>query len=183
MTTLDTDSQRPIDVQPQELQARLDRGDTVLVDVREPFEHQAERIAGAALMPLGQLDPEGLRQRYPGKQIIFHCAGGKRSAKACSVFSEGHAEPTHHLAGGIEAWKQAGLPTITPTKAGPISVMRQVQITAGSLVVLGLALGWSVTPWFYLLSAFVGCGLVFAGVTGFCGMAKLLALMPWNKTS
>jgi len=69
--------------------------------------------------------------------------------------------------------------TQKPKKAG-IPVMRQVQITAGSLVVLGVALA-AVSPWFLALSAFVGCGLVFAGATGWCGMAKLLALMPWNK--
>lgn len=174
---------KPVDVRPAELQARLSGDDVVLMDVREPFEHSAERIEGAVPMPLGQLDPEALREKYPGKQIIFHCAGGKRSAKACAAFAEGQSEPTCHLVGGIEAWKQAGLPTLKPSKAGAISVMRQVQIASGSLVVLGLLLGYFVAEPFYLLSAFVGCGLVFAGVSGFCGMAKLLAAMPWNKTA
>ena len=170
-----------IDLQPAELRSRLEQGGVVLVDVREPFEHRAERIEGAVPMPLGQFDPDALRERYAGQQIIFHCAGGKRSAKACQRFdAEG---PTHHLSGGIEAWKQAGLPTLKPTKAGPIPVMRQVQITAGSLVVTGLALGYFVATPFYLLSAFIGCGLVFAGVSGWCGMAKLLARMPWNRSA
>eukprot|EP00752_Nemacystus_decipiens_P016621 g14861.t1 len=172
---------KPMDHQPAEVQARLAQGGAVLIDVREPFEHQAERIEGAVPMPLGQLDPESIRSQYPGKQVLFHCAGGKRSAKACQQYDPGG--PTHHLAGGIEAWKQAGLPTLKPGKAGTIPVMRQVQITAGSLVVLGLVLSYALHEGFILLSAFVGCGLVFAGVSGWCGMAKLLAKMPWNQTA
>lgn len=172
---------QPIDLSPAEIQAQMGRGGAVLIDVREPFEYAAERIEGAVPIPLGTIDPEAIRQRYPDKRVIFHCAGGKRSAKACGQFANGKSEATYHLPGGIEAWKQAGLPTIKPA-AGPIPVMRQVQITAGSLVVLGLALGHFVAQPFYLLSAFIGCGLIFAGVSGWCGMAKAVAWMPWNKS-
>ena len=181
MTSPVAATQKPVDLQAAEVQAQLHQDDTVLIDVREPMEHQAERIEGAVPMPLGSLDADALRQRYPGKRIIFHCAGGVRSAKACGKFAQGNDESTYHLAGGIAAWKQAGLPTLKPAKPGPIPIMRQVQIAAGSLVVVGLLLGWFVTPWFLLLSAFVGCGLIFAGATGWCGMANLLTVMPWNK--
>ena len=181
MTTATQTPAKPIDLSPVEVQARLADGDSVLIDVREPFEHAAERIEGAVPMPLGTIDPDEIRRRYPGKRVVFHCAAGGRSAKACRQFAQGQSEPTEHLGGGIQAWAQAGLPTLKPAKAGPIPVMRQVQITAGSLVVVGLLLGTFVAEPFYLLSAFVGCGLVFAGVSGFCGMAKVLALMPWNK--
>lgn len=176
-----TPTDRPIDHSPSEVKAMLERGEVVLIDVREPFEHQAERIEGAVPMPLGTLDAAAVRQRYAGQRIVFHCAGGVRSAKACAKFALGQDEPTHHLAGGIAAWKQAGLPTLKPAKAGPIPMMRQVQIAAGGLVVMGLLLGWFVSPWFLWLSGFVGCGLMFAGVTGWCGMAKLLSRLPWNK--
>lgn len=182
MQDSDASTRPPIDVHARELHAQLLRGDTVLIDVREPFEHSAERIESAVPMPLGQLDAQALRELYPDKQIIFHCAGGKRSAKACSSFSAGQSEAAKHLAGGIEAWKQAGLPTLKPAKGCRIPVMRQVQIAAGSLVVVGVVLGVWVSPWFNALSAFVGCGLVFAGLTGWCGMAKALAILPWNKT-
>jgi rhodanese-related sulfurtransferase len=84
------------------------------------------------------------------------------------------------LAGGILAWQQAGLPVEKDAKA-PIDVMRQVQITAGSLVMLGVALGWFVSPWFFILSAFVGAGLAVAGITNTCGMAMMLSKMPWNR--
>lgn len=84
------------------------------------------------------------------------------------------------LAGGIEAWKKAGLPTTVDRKQ-PIEIGRQVQIAAGSLVLAGVVLGALVSPGFYLLSAFVGAGLAFAGISGNCGMTRLFALMPWNR--
>lgn len=183
MTQTTAPTTKPIDFHPAELQAQLEQGDTVLIDVREPFEHAAERIEGAVPMPLGTLDAEALCRRYPDKRVIFHCAGGVRSAKACAKFATGQDGPTYHLAGGIEAWKQAGLPTIKPERSPGIPIMRQVQITAGALVVLGLLLGTFVAEPFYLLSAFVGCGLIFAGLSGWCGMAKLLAKMPWNRSA
>ena len=181
LTTQTNEAPRPIDVEPALLSGWLDAGDTVLIDVREPFEHAAERIDGAVHIPLGELDAPAIHKQHAGKRVVFHCAGGKRSAKACAKLAACADGPTYHLAGGIEAWKQAGQATVKPQTSGAIPVMRQVQITAGSLVVIGLALGWFVNPAFLLLSAFIGCGLVFAGVSGWCGMAKLLAVMPWNK--
>ena len=86
------------------------------------------------------------------------------------------------LEGGIDAWKRAGLPVLTDRRQ-PLEIMRQVQIAAGGLVLLGVALGIWVAPAFLGLSAFVGAGLVFAGVSGWCGMARLLALMPWNRAA
>ena len=84
------------------------------------------------------------------------------------------------LEGGLEAWRRAGLPVKTDS-AQPLELMRQVQIAAGSAVVLGVALGALISPWFYLLPGFVGAGLIFAGATGFCGLARLLQTMPWNR--
>jgi hypothetical protein len=84
------------------------------------------------------------------------------------------------LDGGLDSWKKAGLATKADRKA-PLEIMRQVQITAGSIVVAGAVLAATVSPAFIWLSAFIGAGLVFAGSTGWCGMAKLLAVMPWNR--
>jgi len=178
--TLTQATHTPVDVDPAVLKGWLDDDEIVLIDVREPFEHAAERIAGSVSVPLGSLDPAALCEKFKGKRLVFHCASGKRSAKACKQFAQAKDTPASHLAGGIEAWKSAHLPTVKPAKAG-LPVMRQVQIAAGSLVVIGLLLGWFVTPWFFLLSGFVGCGLMFAGLSGWCGMAKLLAVMPWNR--
>lgn len=173
---------QPIDVDPAVLQEWMREGDCVLIDVREPFEHAAERIELAVSIPLSSMDPQSLRERFPDKRLVFHCAGGKRSAQACKRFSEVSGQPTPHLAGGIEAWKQSLLPTRKPAKAG-LPIMRQVQIAAGALVLLGVVLGLAVSAWFLALSGFVGAGLVFAGITGWCGMAKLLAKLPWNATA
>ena len=86
------------------------------------------------------------------------------------------------LDGGLNAWKKAQGEVVKNT-AEPLPLMRQVQIVAGSLIVLGVVLGYAVHEGFFLLAGFVGAGLVFAGVTGFCGMAVLLMKMPWNKNS
>jgi rhodanese-related sulfurtransferase len=84
------------------------------------------------------------------------------------------------LEGGLEAWKKAGLPTLVDVNR-PIEVMRQVQIAAGSLVLLGVLLAATTSSWFLLLAGLVGAGLVFAGLSGWCGMALLLARAPWNR--
>jgi hypothetical protein len=117
-----------------------------------------------------------------GKKVVLHCQAGVASAKAGEkLLAGGWAEVTH-LAGGLNAWKQAGL-LIEVDRTEPIDIMRQVFITAGSLMLVGLLLGWLLSPWWLLLSAFVAAGMVFSGVTGTCGMAALLAKMPWNQRS
>jgi hypothetical protein len=83
---------------------------------------------------------------------------------------------------GIDAWKRAGLPVKTD-RSRPIEIQRQVQLAAGSLVLLGVLLGLFGHPAFYAVAGFVGTGLVFAGLTGWCGMAKLLGQMPWNRAA
>ena len=107
-------------------------------------------------------------------------AGGKElQAGACGAGAAG-SESQPYLEGGIEAWRDAGQPTRKDPRQ-PIEIMRQVQIGAGSLVVAGYALGMLVHPGFHVVSGLVGTGLILAGVTGFCGMARLLALAPWNR--
>jgi rhodanese-related sulfurtransferase len=114
---------------------------------------------------------------------VLVCHSGNRSAQALAqLLQQGHPHPLSDLEGGIPAWQQAGLP-VHKLRNAPLPLMRQVQIAAGSLVLLGLILSNLVAPAWILLSWFVGAGLVFAGVSGFCGMARLLALLPWNKVS
>jgi rhodanese-related sulfurtransferase len=86
------------------------------------------------------------------------------------------------LEGGFGAWLEAGLPVHRHARA-PLPLMRQVQIAAGSLVLLGVLLSQTVAPGWIWLSGFVGAGLIFAGVSGFCGMARLLGVMPWNRVT
>lgn len=164
-----------------DLKRRLDAGDAVLIDVRETDEHAREHILGARLAPLSAIDTHDF-DRDHGKAAVFHCRSGMRTqANAAKLIARGFRE-AYFLDGGIEAWKSAGLPVHTNRKA-PLEIMRQVQITAGLLIVTGIILGWFVNPAFYALSAFVGAGLTFAGATGWCGMAMLLKAMPWNRVS
>lgn len=162
--------------------SELVRDGAVLVDIRERDEHAREKIAGSRLWPTSQLDGQ-----YPAQAadriLIFHCQSGARTRQNAQRIAA--ALPagvgSYILDGGLDAWKKAGLPALLD-RSQPISTMRQVQIAAGSLVLLGAVLGTTVAPVFYALSAFVGAGLIVAGVTGFCGMARILALMPWNRT-
>jgi len=176
----DHNTMKLIDVEPALVKRWVESGEAVLVDVREDFEHASERIVGAESHPLSKFDAAALRERFPGKRVVFHCRSGKRSADAAGRFCTGGE--AFHVAGGIEGWKAAGLATERSASAPKLDVMRQVQITAGFLVLAGVVLGWFVTPWAFIVSGFVGAGLMFAGVTGWCGMAILLARMPWNRS-
>jgi len=171
-----------IEVSPEQLECWLREGRAVLVDVREGFERAAERIGGSEHAALSTLDPARLRAQHPGRTIVFHCRSGGRSAQAARRLGQAEGE-CFHLAGGIEAWKASGRATVRAPGAPRLDVMRQVQVTAGSLVLLGVGLGVLVSPWFLILSAFVGAGLIFAGASGWCGMAMLLSRAPWNRVA
>jgi len=162
------------------LEGWLKQDKAVLIDVREPDEYAREHIPGSRLVPLSGFDPSDFPRDHE-KIGVFHCNSGTRTEQAANqILQTGFAE-IYHLDGGIQGWKKAGLP-INLNRKMPISIMRQVQITAGSFVVLGVVLAVLISPWFMALSAFVGAGLVFAGTTGLCGMANFLAMMPWNQT-
>jgi rhodanese-related sulfurtransferase len=150
-----------------------------VIDVREPMEFAAGHIAGSLNVPLARINQADL----PKGPLVLVCHSGNRSAQALAqLMQQGHPHPLTDLEGGVPAWQQAGLP-LRKLKNAPLPLMRQVQIAAGSLVLLGLVLGTWVAPAWILLSWFVGAGLVFAGVSGFCGMARLLAAMPWNRVT
>jgi rhodanese-related sulfurtransferase len=155
----------------------LDSGEAVLIDVREPDENLRERIEGSRLVPLTRFDPA---VGASDKKVIMHCKSGRRSAEACRLaMASGHQ--VYSLTGGIEAWKAAGLPVKTCKAGSAISVLRQMQLTVGTFVLAGTALGFWVSPWFFIIPAFFGSGLIFAGASGTCGMMILLSKMPWNR--
>ena len=165
-------------ITPQDAAALLRDGAT-LVDVREPDEHARERIPGARSLPLSRLEEAELAV-HNGKPVVFHCRSGARTAgNADRLNAEAGLCEAYIVEGGLDAWNQAGL-SVATNRRQPLELMRQVQIAAGSLVVLGALLGALISPSLYVLSGFVGAGLVFAGVTGTCGLAKLLRMMPWN---
>jgi rhodanese-related sulfurtransferase len=153
-----------------------------LIDVRTPAEFEDVHLAGARNIPLDQLDPEALAQSRrggPGAPLYVICQGGGRSRQACARLLKAGLSPVVDIEGGTAACVAAGLPVIRGQKS--LSLERQVRIAAGTLVLLGLVLARLAHPAFLALSAFVGAGLVFAGVTDFCGMGLLLARMPWNR--
>ena len=156
----------------------LEQGQADLIDIRDGGEREQLRIPESRWMPLTGL-AAGLKGD-PDKGIgIFHCQSGRRTHNnKGQLAGVGYAE-TYVLNGGIKAWKEAGYPTESEKHAIPI--MRQVQIVAGSLVVLGVLLGIWVNPWFYTLSGFVGAGLMYSGISGWCGMAMMLGRLPFNR--
>jgi rhodanese-related sulfurtransferase len=163
-------------IDPASAKRLIDDG-AILVDVREPDEFARERVPGARNRPLSSLTAF---QSGGAQAVIFHCKSGMRTAGNAQRLAAAADCQAYILDGGIDAWKKAGLPVAIDARQ-PIEIMRQVQITAGGLVLLGVILGTWVAPGFYGLSAFVGAGLMFAGIRGWCGMAKLLAFMPWNR--
>lgn len=163
-------------ITPVEAKAMKDSG-AVIIDIREPDEYAREHIVGARNAPISKLNGAPVHQQ--GDVVIYHCKSGMRTEANAHLLPTESCE-AYVLEGGLEAWKSAGLKVETD-RSKPIEIMRQVQIAAGSLVIVGVALGAIVNPAFYALSAFVGAGLVFAGVSGFCGMAKVLGMMPWNR--
>ena len=164
-----TSTTSPECISAQDLAEQLESKRVTVIDVREPMEYASGHIAGSLNVPLARLHQADL----PQGPLVLVCQSGNRSAKGVqTLLRQSHPHPITDLEGGIPSWQQAGLPVRRLANA-PLPLMRQVQIAAGSLVLLGLI----------LLSWFVGAGLVFAGVSGFCGMARLLALMPWNRVN
>jgi rhodanese-related sulfurtransferase len=171
-------------ISPQELARLRDGGKAVeLIDVRTPAEFDALHAADARLVPLDRLDPAAIlssRNGSGGEPIYVICESGGRSARAAELFQAVGFANVFSVEGGTAAWERAGLPVVRGARR-VIPLERQVRIGAGSLVLVGLVLGWLVHPALFGLSAFMGAGLVFSGVTGFCGMALLLAKAPWNR--
>jgi rhodanese-related sulfurtransferase len=166
-------------IPPQRAFAMLSEG-AVLIDIREKDEWLREHIPAARHVALSGIERQALNARGP---VIFHCRSGNRTTvNAARLVAVADGAPAYLLEGGLEAWRDAGLPTVTD-KRQPLELMRQVQIGAGALILTGVVLGAMVHPAFYGLSGFIGAGLVLAGATGFCGMARMLKLAPWNRNS
>jgi rhodanese-related sulfurtransferase len=170
-------------ITPREVEELRRRGQAVdLIDVRTPVEFREVHAEAARSVPLDRLDPGSVMEDRRGPKddpVYVICRSGSRGRQACERFRAAGFANVVNVEGGTLAWEQAGLPVVRGRKA--VSLERQVRIAAGSLVVLGTALGVLVHPAFFGLAAFVGAGLVFAGVTDTCGMGMILARMPWNR--
>lgn len=150
----------------------------ILLDVRSLDEHLSGTISGAICIPHTDIEKE-VSRLAGDKEILVFCKSGGRSSKACETLKNLGFQNITELEGGFSAWCENNYPIKKNRKA--VSIQRQVMIAAGGMVFTGTVLGHFVNYNFYALSAFVGAGLMFAGISGFCGMALLLEKMPWNR--
>lgn len=163
----------------QETKMLLDKDQIVLVDVRTAAEHRSEFIKKSILIPLNELSANNLPTT--AKPIVLHCQSGARSKTGCEkITNENQALTVYSLDGGIKAWTDAGFPT-EKTTTSILPLDRQTQLTSGVLILSTIILGTFVNTGFYFATGLIGAGLIFAGLSGWCGMAKLIATMPWNK--
>ena len=157
-----------------------ERPETRLLDVRTPGEFDAEHIAGAYNVPLDTLGEHGPEIRAGvAEPVVLVCRSGQRARKAEESLKAAGMSNLHVLDGGMTAWVGAGQPV---RRGAPrMSLERQVRIAAGALAATGGFLALFVNPLFAALPAFVGSGLVFAGVTDTCAMGMLIAKLPYNR--
>lgn len=166
----------------QELESLRSEGQPIeLIDVRTPAEFREMHIDFARNVPLDRLDAARLAAERNGdaqQPLYVICRTGNRARQACEKLAAAGLRVVN-VEGGTVGWEEAGLPVVRGRKT--ISLERQVRIAAGALVLVGSLLAFFVHPYFFAVPAFVGAGLVFAGVTDTCGMGMLLARMPWNQ--
>lgn len=166
---------------PADLVRLLDeRADTRILDVRTPGEFEAEHIDGAYNVPLDTLGEHGAEIRAGvSAPVVLVCRSGQRARKAEDALRAAQMSNLHVLDGGMNAWSAAGQPV---RRGEPrMSLERQVRIVAGALAATGAFLALFVNPLFAAIPAFVGSGLVFAGVTDTCAMGMLIARLPYNR--
>ncbi len=167
-------------IPPAELQKILSAQPSApVIDVRTPLEFAEVHVPSARSVPLDELDPGSLS--LPKDQPVYLlCRSGQRAAKAADKLAKAGFTRPIVIEGGTLAWIDANLP-VTRSAVKIMSLERQVRIAAGAIVCVGVLLAHFVDARFIWLSGFIGAGLVFAGITDFCGMGLLLAKMPWNK--
>lgn len=156
-----------------------------IIDVRTPSEYHSGHIDGARLLPLDDLHPKDLKAQVDeastksNATLYITCQGGARARQAAERLIDVGFHNVALVEGGTQAWDRAGLPM--KRCGNTISLERQVQIAVGSLIVLKVVFGFTVHELFFALSALIGSGLIVAGITRWCGMARLIARMPWNR--
>jgi rhodanese-related sulfurtransferase len=169
-------------VAPRELQRVLaEGGPSQLLDVRTPAEFAAAHVPGAKLVPLDELDPASFARQRGAEEIPIYvlCQSGGRARKAIERLERAGVRNCVLVEGGTQGWIDAGLP-VNRGQSNVLPLMRQVQITVGFISASGAVLALAVNPLFAIVPLVMGCGLLFAGITGTCGLALLLAKMPWN---
>jgi rhodanese-related sulfurtransferase len=174
-------------VTPEQLHAEQLAGKSpALVDVRTAAEYRAGHIPGAQLVPGDELSPAAIENRLgrtgPGRNetLYITCHAGLRAARAAERLRQSGYTDIALVEGGTRRWQQSGLPL--HRCGSSISLERQVQIAIGSLLILKVILGYGVHELFFAVAAVIGAGLIYAGVTRWCGLSELLARLPWNRS-
>lgn len=166
----------------KELKELHDKGVALqLVDVRSPQEFAEAHIPGAVNVPMEEVEAR-LDDITRSTEVVLVCQSGTRAGLTCDLIRH-EREHLHVLEGGTQAWLDAGHPVVGSPRKTKLSLMRQVQLLVGPLTLIGAVLAIYVNPSWAWLTAAIGAGLTVAGSTGFCGMAVLLAKMPWNQSS
>jgi len=170
-------------IQPLELKRLLAEGGPVQVlDVRTPGEFAVAHVPGAKLIPLDDLDPAAFQRQRSSEEtpVYVLCQTGGRARKAIDKLERAGVHGCVLVEGGTQGWMDAGL-QVNRGKSNVLPLMRQVQITGGFISALGAVLALTANTLFAIIPLLIGSGLMFAGITGTCGMALLLAKMPWNR--
>jgi rhodanese-related sulfurtransferase len=168
------------EIEPVTLKQWIDNGDAILIDVREVEEYNAEHIGPSELHPLSSFDPHIIPQGN-GKKIIFHCKGGKRSVHAATKWADYLGAPdAFSLKGGLDAWKKAGLSTLS-NEAASRDIQKITYISSGVLVLLGSIAAGVLSPWFLLLPVFAGTVLLYAGIKGTSYLSYLVSRIRRKK--
>lgn len=168
-------------INPKDAYEWLKNGEAILIDVREPEEFSAEHIAYAASLPLARVETLLRLMDIPGgRKVLFHCRKGGRGTKACEMLNtSGFSGEVFNIDGGLNAWKEAGLPVIG---GGPkISIFRQVQMIIGTMLFGLIILGMMGIGFAFMVAAIIAGAFAFTGFIGWCGLALLLQKMPWNR--
>lgn len=166
-------------VEPQTAKKWLEQNEAILIDVREPLEHNSQKINNSQLIPIDSINCDTLPKT--DKKIIIYCQTGRRANDACNrLLIENNTIQVYNLDGGIKNWQRTGFPVEIQDK-NILPLESQVQLTVGASVLIFSLLAYFVNPIFAIGSAFFGAGLINAGLTGWCGLAKIIIKMPWNK--
>lgn len=167
-------------ISPKQAEEMLKAGEAILVDVRDNDMFQAERIVYAASVPVEQLNQHLSSLAAQPKKIIFQCMRGMKSQQACDLAKD-LGDKVYNLEGGLTAWKAAGLPTLANASSNKMSLVRQMQITLGIVLLAIFILGYLGLGFIGYLVPVIGVVLIMAGLVGCCPLMRILGCMPWNK--
>lgn len=162
---------------------KLSEQGALLLDVRSAAEFKQVHVEGAINLPLEKVSHDAVKkiinENHKGPFVVLLCAAGTRARKAAEILESANLRLTV-ITGGTNSCIQLGIP-VNRSASKMISIARQVRIAAGALVFTAVTLGYFINPSFYFFSGFIGVGLMFAGITDWCGMGLLIAKAPWNK--